>query len=47
MIAVLKSIPSLHLPNFNTLCEILWVKLSFNTSKDVYAAVFDRPHLSA
>jgi len=46
MIAVLKSIPSLHLPNLNTLCEILWVKLSFNTSKDVYAAVFYRPHLS-
>ena len=35
MIAVSKCIPSFHLPNLDTSCEILWVKL-FATSKDMY-----------
>ena len=46
MITVSKSIPSMHLPNLDASCEILWVKPFINTSKDIYAAAFYRPDVS-
>ena len=46
MIAVSKCIPSIHLPNLDTSCEILWVKLCITTSKDIYVGAFYRPHVS-
>ena len=46
MIAVSKCIPSIHLPNLDTSCEILWVKLCIAISKDIYVGAFYRPHVS-
>ena len=46
MIAISKCIPSVHLQDLQTSCEILWVKLDIPTCKDLYLGGFYRPHSS-
>ena len=46
MIAVSKQIQSVPLPDLQTSCEILWVKLNFQNCRDLYLEAFYRPHVS-
>ena len=46
MIAVSKQIQSFPLPDLQTSCEILWVKLNFQKCRDLYLGAFYRPHVS-
>ena len=46
MIAVSKQIQSVPLPDLQTSCEILWVKLNFQKCRDLYLGAFYRPHVS-
>ena len=46
MIAISKCISSVHLPDLQTSCEILWVKLDMPACKDLYLGAFYRSHSS-
>ena len=46
MIAVLKRIQSVPLPDLQTLCKVLWVKLKFQKCRDLYLKAFYSLHVS-
>ena len=46
MIAVSKHILSTRLPDLETCCENLWIKLSIPACKDLYLCTYYRPHIS-
>ena len=46
MTTISNYIPSIYISILDTYCEILWVKLSISTCKDLYVCAYYRPHIS-
>ena len=46
MVAISNCIPSIYISILDTCCEILWVKLSIPTCKDLYVCAYYRSHIS-
>ena len=46
MIAVSERIQSVPLPDLQTSCKVLWVKLKCQKCRDLYLGAFYRPHVS-
>ena len=46
MVTISNCIPSIYISILDTCCEILWVKLSIPTCKDLYVCAYYRSHIS-
>ena len=46
MVAISNCTPSIYISILDTCCEILWVKLSIPTCKDLYVCAYYRSHIS-
>ena len=45
-IAIFRSVPSIHLPNFDTSCEIYGLNFALQIAKTNYVGALYRPHAS-